>query len=279
MTLWTTAFGAWGDVIASCGNIIKLLREEGVSSCSVIYFGLDDDIVTFLEHQDFIDEVCHINLGGEYLYDALLYQAQYDFSRWLSLVGLDHLSDVPIRTHVTPELVISNDCFRDFDLKLPCFTNWHEALPKSFLLFQPYSIQSNTEGTHWPYWMESLEWILNNTNFDIVMVGRDNVPGSPDRKFSIPIFESSRVINLVNKTPSMMDVFKIASLSELVVSTANALPIWCIIKNISALVVYNSIIKDKAPYFYNWYKSEPIVTLEFDANMDDFSVVFNEKIC
>lgn len=267
MTLWTTAIGAWGDVFASCGNIIRLLEEEDKDSCSVVYFGLDEDIKEFLEYQSFIDEVYHLKLGGPHLYDALMYQCQWDYPRWLALTKLEDLS--PVRTHVTPELLESSDCFRDFNLKLPLRTD--KRLPESFILFQPYSIQSNTKGTHWPYWMEALEWILNNTDHDVVMVGKDGVPGSPDPNFVTPRFDSDRVVNLVNETSSMMDVLNMASLAKGIVSTSNALPIWCIINKIPVLVVYNLIIKEKANYFYNWYKSEPAITLESDSDLNDFT--------
>ena len=273
MTLWTTAIGAWGDIFVSCGNIIKLLREEGRDSCSTVYFGLDDNIKEFLEYQDFIDEVYHLKLGGEHLFDALMYQAQHDYSRWLSLTKLDALSSVPVRTHVTPELVHSSNCFRDFDLKLPPRPR-DQRLPESFLLFQPYSIQSNTEATHWPYWMVALEWILDNTDYHVVMVGRDGVLGSPDPNFSTPKFKHPRVTDLVNETSSMMDVLNMASLAKGIISTANALPIWCIIKKIPALVVYNLIIKEKAPYFYQWYKADPVMTLESDSGVIEFAEGF-----
>ena len=252
--------------------MIKLLQDEGRESCSTVYFGLDDDIKEFLEYQDFIDEVHHLKLGGERLYDPLVYQAQHDYSRWLNLTKLDELSSVPVRTHVTPELVHSSNCFRDFDLKLP--PRAPQTLPEPFLLFQPYSIQSNTEATHWPHWRAALEWILFNTDWHVVMVGKDGVPGSPDPNFVTPRFQSPRVTDLVNKTPSMMDVLAMASSAKGIISTANALPIWCIIKKIPALVVYNLIIKDKAPYFYEWYKSEPIITLESDSGIGEFTEGF-----
>ena len=123
-----------------------------------------------------------------------------------------------------------------------------------------------------------MKWILDNTDWHVVVVGKDGVPGSPDPNFSTPKFKHSRVTDLVNKTSSMMDVLNMASLAKGVISTANALPIWCIIKDIPALVVYNLIIKEKAPYFYEWYKSDPIITLESDSGLSDFAEGFTTYV-
>lgn len=260
--LWTTAFETWGDVIASCGNIHKLLNERGMDRCNTLYFGLEDKVVDFLNCQDFINEVWYLK-PDQKSYESLLISAYYNFPLWLTKTGIDSQLRNIVSTHIDSSLIHSDDpsiCYRDFDLKLPD-SSWNIEGP--FLLFQPYSVQSCAVDQHWPHWTDALEWVSENTEWQVVVVGKEEFPTPP------------RVLNLVGQTKSMLDVFHLSLQAKGIITTSNALTMWSILKKKSSLVVCNQIIKEKTPYYFNWINSEPNTVLE-DVTLQQFKDEFKK---
>jgi len=231
--------------------------------CNTLYFGLEDQIVEFLKHQDFLKEIWYLKPEKD-SYDALLPLAYYNFPLWLAKTGIDSKLRNVVGTHVNSDLIWNNDplaCYRDFDLNIP-ESSWNIEGP--FLLFQPYSVQSCAADLHWRCWIDAIKWISDHTEWKIVVVGKEEFP------------TPSRVINLVGKTKSMLDVFSLALQSKGIITTSNALSMWSILKKKPSLVVCNKIIKEKTPYYYNWVRSEPNTVLESDITLQQFVNEFDK---
>lgn len=273
----TLSCGAWGDVIASYGNIRRYLRENNLTECDVVYFGLDENLVAFLKAQDKIRKVSYLKISDPS--EAYLYQhmASHKFPEWMEATGMNKAVPDLVSTHVNKYHLREHpeDCNRDFDCQLPvCGANWSEFLEptKPYLLVQPYSIQSCTFSHHWPHWMKALEWMAETSGMNIVLVGQITSSGDPDYVF--PWIEHPRIINLVGQTQNMSDVLHIANEAAGIVTTANSLSMWSIIKKKPALVVCHLLIKLLAIYYYNWINYGTNTVLDHETSLEQFKESF-----
>ena len=275
--IWTLVCGAWGDALASYGNICKVLDEKGLQKANVVYYGLDKEVSKFLKHQKRIDKVMRLDISEPLVYFKYAGLAAGDFNSWMKITGLNEQIPDLIPTHINRYYNIENptDCNRDFEVQIPDADpelNLKQYEP--YILFQPYSCHSCTFDKHWPHWMEALNWVLENVDGKVVLVG--NLTSDFDQTFKFPWIEHPRLVNLVGSTTSMVDVFHLMNNANGVVTTSNALSIWSILTKKPALVVCNQIIKERSKYYYNWIHHEPNKVLEPTSTLLEIEKEFRD---
>jgi hypothetical protein len=277
MEPWCLICGAWGDSLAAYGNMCRYLKENNIPKANVVYFGLDANICEFLKFQPNVNKVSFLKISDPkeiYIYQ---HKASHHFKEWMEITGIDKEIPNLLPTHVNKHHLKDDptDCYRDFHCVLPpMLGNWDEFLAplKPYILVQPFSIQSCTFNHHWPHWVPAIEWMAENTDRNIVMVGQLFSEADPEYKF--PWIEHPRIINLVGQTQNMPEVLHIANQAERIVSTANGLSLWSIINDKPALVMCHLLIKMLAPYYYNWIHGGRNSVFDHEASLDDFKKAF-----
>jgi hypothetical protein len=275
--IWTLVNGAWGDFFACYGNICKILEQRNLDKSNVIYYGLDPDIKTALKKQNNVDKVVSLDISNPELYFKYAGLAACDFSEWLRVTGLDQQFPEIIPTHISRYYNIENptECNRIFQINIPDpLLDWSPFfnLYNPYIIVQPFSCHSCTFDKHWPFWMEALEWILENTNKKVVLIGQ--LMSRMDHRFKFPWIEHPNLLNLVDQTPSMMDVYHLMNKASYVITTSNSLSMYSIITNKPSLVVCNQIIKEMANYYYNWIHYKPNHVLDCNVSLAEFKDCF-----
>jgi hypothetical protein len=205
--IWTLAVGAWGDSICAYGNMCRLLKEKNLEKCNVVYFGLDMNVCEFFKSQPNVDRVSSLDISEPSVIAKYIRLANEDFPEWMKITGLqDQLPDLA-PTHISDYYQKQNpiDCYRDFEIVLPlCLGEWNSFFEdkKPYILFQPYSTNSCDYDMHWPHWGEALNWLLENTDKNIVLVG-EMPPAGANKPVWFPFIEHPRLMNLVGQTKSM----------------------------------------------------------------------------
>lgn len=271
--IWTLAVGSWGDVFCAYGNMCRLLKEKGQEKCNVVYFGLDKNICEFFKVQPNVDRVSSLDISTPEVIGKYTQLANSDFAAWMDVTELKTQLPDLVPTHISDHFqkVTPTNCYRDFDVVLPpCQGEWHAFLAdkKPYILVQPYSTQSCAYDLHWPYWEQVIQWLLEKTDKNIVLVGEMPTDGE-QRPEWFPFIEHPRVTNLVGQTKSMTDVLHIATWSESIITTCNSLAYLAILKDIPAVVLCNKIIKDATPYYYNWLNHGRNKLLDWDTSFHD----------
>lgn len=271
--VWTLVNGAWGDFFACYGNICKLLQERNLEKTNVVYYGLDSDILRCIKIQDNVNKVINLEISDPDLYFKYAGLAASDFLAWTQVTGLDKKIPNLIPTHISRYYNIENptECNRSFFLKLPVDKQKWEpfsVLYQPYIVVQPFSCHSCRFDKHWPYWVELIYWLLDNCDKRIVLIGQ--LTSKQDHRFKFPWIEHPNLINLVDQTESMLDVFEIVENSEYTITTSNSLSMYSIIKQKSALVICNQIIKQNAFYYYNWIHHKPNTVLDYTVSLAEF---------
>lgn len=272
MEIWALVAGAWGDSLACYGNICKYVKEHGLDQVNVVYHGLHPEIPTFLKQQKYIGRVSVLSLG-EVRTEKGLDPAGYfnffqsaellatNFTGWMRATQLDQQLPGLLPTHVSREWPL--EPYRDFEIYLP---GEPARIEGPFLLFQPYSVQSCPYHMHWEYWMEALAWVLENLDLKVVLVG---TPTSDfDTTFAFPTVEHPKLLNLVGKTKSLLDVLHIMGQAECLITTSNSLSMWSILTQKPSLVVCHKAIRQS--YFYHWINCEPNHVLAAETSLEQF---------
>lgn len=269
---WTLLTGSWGDVFAGYGNLCNLYADHD-EKINVVYFGLDPDICTFLKAQPNIGEVKHLLISEPAAFFKYNRLAATNFVEFMEVTGLKesvpdmspgHVSSYYLEEH-------PDQCNRFHDCQLPtCPADWWMFLSRKrpFVLFQPYSIRSVSFDQHWPHWMDALNWVLEHTEINVVLAGELRSPF--DTNFVFPWVEHERLINIVGQTKSMLDLLHIATWADKIITTSNALSMWSIINRIPALVVCHQLIRDRAPYYYNWIHDLHNTVVDFETDLQGF---------
>lgn len=275
--IWTLVNGAWGDFFACYGNICKVLNQRNISKANVVYYGLDPDVLRCIKIQDNINQVINLEISEPDLYFKYAGLAAGDFHTWTKITGLDKKIPDLIPTHISRYYNIENptECNRSFNLKLIEPTqSWEPffSLYNSYIVVQPFSCHSCSFDKHWPYWVDAIYWLLDNCDKKIVLLGQ--LTSKIDHRFKFPWIEHPNLINLVDQTDSMFDVFKLVDRADCVISTSNALSMYSIITNKPSLVVCNQIIKENARYYYNWINHKPNKILDCDISLTEFKDSF-----
>jgi len=265
--LFTTAVGAWGDVIASYGNMVELLREKQLKSCDVIYLGRDDKIKDFLKIQDIVDNVLYIK-PHENQYVEIAHAATHEQFDWSAYSKGKKV----IETHITEDYLQGKKRkYNRFLCKLP--TSKCIESDKRKLIVQPFSTHSVSPIEHWAFWFNAIEWV-SERDWEVIVVGQKN-GGLRGRGFKFPDLSLLSVTDMVGKTASMTDIFALVNDCDAVLTTSNCLSMWSIISNTPALVICNKL-NITHDYYHNWIDHEPNTILKTNICFETFKKRFIE---
>ena len=230
---WGIVIGNYGDVICELG-IFQDRFKEG----NLIYYGHQPYMYEFLSAQDFIHKLKVIypeTPGAIGLAMRLLWSGSAHH-RGVELVlrGTDILPSQII------DCSINYDVFDNWDdvpvaknLKIPeeaklWATEATKHIKRPWYVVQPYSINTNNINMHWPFWGSYLAWLLEDRSKTFLMCGT---------QWDSSIFKNmNRVVNLVDKTPTICHMFALAQLADGVITTSNSLAHFCAAQNIPTLV-------------------------------------------
>lgn len=266
----------WGDMIVDYANISQLNHPV-----NVLFYGYDSYIPIFLKCQNNIEEVVHV-LPANTKEFAMAPAESYN-EEWIEMICK--------RANLIPEnfLMIHKDKMkkvnRDVKFTLPK-PEFEFEIKKPSLLFNPYSIQSLMFSNHCPLIPEIFAWLVDCTNWNIILIGQKKFYHSyfGEQPFPLKIINSEQshnLINLVGKTKSMIDVFHIAKQCKGIVTTSNCLALWSIVTQKPALVMLNDVMSNpkdrKALKFHKEWITHPTNThVNFDCTPEQFMKTFKE---
>jgi SAM-dependent methyltransferase len=272
---WGVAIGAWGDSLAACGNALEVLRQTGRQQIGMLYYGFYPEVREFLEAQPWCREAIHVRPTERAAYDRMVVvscQSAAEREAWLPvlLAGTGVDPEEVALTHVDYSLQIAPVIHHWGPAALPARARrWAaEHLPpggEKPVLLHPVSTQSNREEQHWPLWKEAIEWLLEETEYSFLLTGH----GWEGARFG----RHPRLVNLVNQTPSMLEVLALAERSRLVISTANCLSMWSLIQGLPAVVALNAGINE---YFHQWIDAAPNRLVPRTARLSSFQAAYRE---
>ena len=251
---WCTAVGAWGDSLCAMGNSFNYPGR-----CRFLHYGYDSSIRDFMQAQHWITEACHLK-PAENQYRHVVNATAFTENT----VFFDKFANV-IETHLRPSVTLSKHIHRWHGARLPVKqveNVFNYNLPKSYVLFQPYSTQSSKIEGHWPHWEKALELLLTFTPLHLVIVGESELTTG----------SHPRVLDLSGCTSSMMEVFALAERSQGVIGTCNSLSIYCGILSIPAVICPNSHLIEGS-YFHRYIDVEPVKLITYESNTADFLAV------
>jgi len=269
-----TAIGAWGDVFACYARICLMMKETGLPKANILHYGFDPHIKDFLEYQDNIEEVLHLVPDSLGAYDDVIAEANTGSMDWINeLKGWAHLNhNLMIMGHTTHDIISKKIINRHFDYRIPPSS---VPLPLHSVLFNPYSFQSCSFRAHWPFMPNVLRFLLDETDWHVVLVGQEKTFNTNGEYWDFPmIVDHPEVTNLVGKTESMFEVLAIAEDCEAIISTSNCLSLWSIIADKPSIVLMNSKLTDPFvighEYWKEWVETEPNKCVYYDQNFDQF---------
>jgi len=276
-TYWATVIGAWGDMLASYSYMSLFIKETNLKKFNVFYYGQDPTVKDFLEYQKNIKRVVHVAPKSTEEYRAIIKESQfYNSARWVSNF-IDINPDDIILTHLNAFHKIESIFVREFECRvpgrIPCKVQDHT------LLFQPYSFQGIPLYSHWNDIEKILTWLLEETDWNIILIGQDKTRHWTGEVHPFP-FEMShpRLKNLVGKTSSMNEVFKIADKCNGIITTSNCLSIWSIVSKKPAMVLINGLLHNPGnpslKFFRDWIDYSPNILLDFGTDLEGFQKKF-----
>lgn len=265
--------GGWGDVFIDYAYVCQFKDKF-----NVLFYGYDEYIPKFLKLQDNIEEVRHITPKTPIEYNNALVMASMDEEgEWIE--------EIKDEANIKEITVISSDrlnhTIRKINFKYP---KKEFKVERPSLLFNPYSFQSVTHSDHAPLIPEILVWLVDQTDWNIILIGQEKFYHSYLGEQSFPLNitdEHKNLQNLVGKTESMMDVFHIAKQCEGIITTSNCLSIWSILASKPALVLMNKLCTYTADrkvleFHRNWIDYKPNTMLNYDCNPQQFMETFRK---
>ena len=277
--LYASIVGAWGDMFASYAHLSLISRLTPLEKFNIIYYGYDPHIKTFLELQNNINSVIHIKPKNKEEYEDIAKESGNTESKeWLSKIVPDIDAKQIIPTHLNSFPKLQGIYIRNFEYNLP---ETSLEIPENSILFNPYSMQSVPLRGHWRFIPDALEWLIENTDYNIILIGQEKYHHVLYGDTEFPLYISHpKVTNLVGKT-SMLDVLAIAQKCKAIITTSNSLSMWSIISNKPCIVMLNSMLDDPQKdtsvyYFKEWINCPPNKLLSNRASLEDFEKVMLE---
>lgn len=245
---WALLVGdGFGDALSCLGNIQSLGCGGPVN---VLHYGSNRGLKGFLELQSCVKSVKRINPKDR---DEFA-RVSNEVGGWYARPPRLWLPQMLKGTGIKPEDVALTQVHwpwatwpihRPDDVRLSkAAEEWAEEMRRElgeFILVQPYSISSVQLQDHWPHWTRFLKWLIEATSntHRLVFCGQNEIPG----------LSGENVVDLVNKTPSMMHVFALADRSKGCITTCNALANWAAVRGIRALIAGNAAIPHPSMYW------------------------------
>jgi hypothetical protein len=268
--LYTTSLGAWGDMFVCYANI-WLLTNRINRKVSVLHYGTDPEVAKFLEYQDNIEEVRFESPENEDEYQAVIKEAKMG-KEWAKRIFKE--DGFVFATHLDAEMILNFMIARRFEYRLPV---QNPPMAQKTILINPFSFQSCLPQSHWPWIPEAVQYLIDKTDWNFILVGLDKTRYSGTNEyfdFPLEIEDHPRVLNLVGKTKSMLEVLALAEQCEGIVTTSNALSMWSIISNKPALVwAHKKLTNPIVPgheYYKEWIQAEPNQIIWWGQPLDDF---------
>jgi hypothetical protein len=274
---WAFAIGNWGDTLAAVGTTQAVLQRSGRSQIGMIHFGKDPAISRFLAAQPWCREARWIQPKDHQHYCSVVAPACdpcVPAERWMpelfQPLGLDWrtvaATQLQWRTY-HPELFT-----RPRDLELSPEIRQRAAEQRVSLggakdrvyLLHPRSTDSCSWKGHWFYRRlnASVEFLLENTPHTYVLTGRG---------WSCPI-QHPRLVDLVGRHESMMDVLALAERCDGMITTSNSLSMWSVTQQIPAVVCQNVSYNDPNTPFWRWTAEFPNMIVRYHDDLNAFRV-------
>lgn len=270
-----TAIGAWGDVFACYARICLMMKEIGLNKANILYYGFDPYIKDFLEYQDNVEEVVHIKAESLEAYEKVIAMANAGDTSWTHGLKNIHPNQV-IAGNLDHDLFSKMIFHRNFDYQIPPS---NVPIPLHSVLFNPYSFQSCSLRAHWPFMPNVLKFLLDETDWHVVLVGQELTFNTNGEYWDFPlIVDHPETTNLVGKTKSMFEVLAVAEDCEAIISTSNCLSLWSVISDKSSIILMNSKLTEPFvighKYWKKWIETEPNKCVYYNQNFDQFRRVY-----
>jgi hypothetical protein len=277
---WLTAFGHWGDVFCCCGMMKEFLRQTGQERVNVLYVGPDMAIPAWLREQEFVESVIALNSGKEgyekfwgattnpggsvkswlpILWDADsplpqkddFTQTHINYAWWETVGGMPaqvwHGGKLPVEAHIAMDELLQ------------------EVLPirgGKVYHIHPVSTWSELAGNHWTHWLAAMEWLVEKTPHTYLLTGLEKMEFLP---------KSPRLINLIGKTATNMEVLALSDFCDGVISTPNSIALWSVIKGQKCLCVGNKATQFISSYYRRFLeKGERLTYCNVDTPLSRF---------
>ncbi len=269
MNRWGFVTGGWKDVIAGYSNFCDLLDRRGEAKGNLIVYTNNRDHSRLMKEQDRVLEVKTWLIEDMNRYDSYLEYSKISFNEFKRLTGLNDLCKSVLECHVTRYNMLQEHYSppASFSMKVVGGSPWATGFSSPFLLVQPYSFSGVPEEQHWQYWLDAIEWLLNVSDIEIVLVGH-NYPEKLHSRFAS--IRNEKLINLIGETESMLDVYGLAKQSVGIITTANSLSMMSIALGKPAITVLPVLFRLLGRYYYNWINRQPNVVLENDIDLRSF---------
>ena len=265
--------GGWGDVFIDYAYVCQFKDKF-----NILFYGYDKYIPEFLKLQDNIGEVRHITPINALKYNNAIVMAG------MNKKGCEE--EIKEEANIKEEITTISSArldkpIREIDFKYP---QTEFKIERPSLLFNPYSFQSVMHSDHAPLIPEILVWLVDQTDWNIILIGQEKFQHSylGEQPFPLKITDEHKNLqDLVGKTESMMDVFHIARQCEGIITTSNCLSIWSILTNKPALVLMNKLCTYTAgrkvlEFHRNWIDHKPNTMLDYDCNPQQFMETFGK---
>lgn len=260
---WVFVAGSWGDVLCACGNVERLLEHTGQHQVRVLCFGESRAIAAWLALQPWADEVRWLPADDRAHYLEVLRWCgeQPDGAHWLP----ELLRGTPVRSvEVWP-------CQIDFSLRRypEVWRPERLTLPESvrawaadrvpdgagLWLLQPRSEANCPWHAHYAGWGEAVRtWLDQGRTLLLCGQGFDGAT----------LFgPHPRLINAVNRTPSVLHVWALAERCALTLTTGNSLGHWCASRGLPAVVALNRMHARPQQYFTRFLAQPPVRVVEY----------------
>lgn len=270
--------GPWGDIICALGHFNQVAPGK-----ECIYYGYlspQSTVLDFLNSQEYITRAHYVEPDSYENYrvnNTMMWSANPDIRRDGINQALSH-SDFDPLTVADTNLNYSFAGYDAPDIPLAPYINVPEYckvwaadvasyLPKPFYIVQPFSINTNQITNHWPHWSEYLRWMLHDQSKHYVTCGvhwDDSV-----------VSKISNATRMVGKTPTVMHLWALASLSDGVITTSNSLAHYCAVNKIRTIVCAAERNSEPTEYFHHVIKGDNI--LFFNKFSTYFRVVYETK--
>ena len=272
---YATVFGAWGDCLCTLGNVRERLSQVGQKQCEAIYWGKDPSVADFLRCQRFFSRVIDCVPDEPWQYYDLIQRCvdgRYYPEGWLK----DLLSWAT--EEVDPGPIAMTHLRFVMEPEPRPIQRWHygilpasvrekaKQIVKDFrpdLILHPRSENSTPWSKHWPHWDEAIDFLLEQ-GYRIILTGKG--------------YQVSKVhrclLNLVNQTESMMDVFALAEACGRVICSNNSLAHWCVVQGLPAMVCLHANTLGAEDYYREWMQVPHLSLVEMNEGMN----VFQEKL-
>lgn len=265
--------GSWGDCLLGLG-MFKALAGRG----SLIVWSEYEDITRLCSEQSFVDSVIYAKPADSAEYNRIfggLTRKEPDAMAAVvatvedqSNIDLGHLTFYGL----SPIAVQIGHMYRWTGAKLPMST-WRRAASVAerlgpFVLFNPVSVNSAPFDDQWPLWNEALAYAAQYSPYKVLVVGKGWELGG----------SHPNVLNAIDSSLTMMEIFALAHMASAVVTTCSGLAHWCAIQGLPAVVCGNEALSRRGSYFRSFLTVPNIEFIDKKEGLDSFVQAYSKVV-